>query len=375
MAAKTDISTIPTDYQTQLLLAALADEEHRIPSDARGATLDIMYSRQWIKEYTADGRLASAVRNYPGFTHFRLTHHGVNAANKAKAQVPTAQTAVPAEEYPANPAGLAAADRDLYAARFLLRTEQRKNAQLDLHDRCVQLRYRIAEILAELSRAAENLPVKPTFRYWKVPETIDDAKRCCIECGESVDGLVTVEHTVYGVGAVVCLAHDGQQVRALLSAQARRWELEALAERYPVDSVAVHTPEGDEAYADTVTVKSGPGADGTVDVVSSRYTGKLIQVPLDSLQPLSRFAQVPLNPDYEVTGWWTVTDRGGRQITLVRADSFDSARAELNPQTRQVGQRLGGLLFRPIGVPELPAALAAAVTSPAERHAEPRRAV
>ncbi|MER5222906.1 hypothetical protein [Streptomyces flaveus] len=85
MGTKTGINTIPTDYQAALLLAALDDEHHRIPRDANGRTLDLMYARQWVKEYTATGKLAAAVRDYPGFTHFRLTHHGINAARRVKA--------------------------------------------------------------------------------------------------------------------------------------------------------------------------------------------------------------------------------------------------------------------------------------------------
>lgn len=86
MGTKTGIETVPSAYQAGLLLAALADDRRRIPSDAKGRTLDIMLSRQWVREYTADGRRAAAVPNYPGFTHFRLTHHGINAARKVKAQ-------------------------------------------------------------------------------------------------------------------------------------------------------------------------------------------------------------------------------------------------------------------------------------------------
>ncbi|MFI7415272.1 hypothetical protein ACIBU0_42230 [Streptomyces sp. NPDC049627] len=85
MATKTGINTVPTRPQADLLIVALGAPNHRIPSTATGRTLDIMLRRQWIREYTSDGRLASTVRDYPGFTHFRLTHHGVNAAKKARA--------------------------------------------------------------------------------------------------------------------------------------------------------------------------------------------------------------------------------------------------------------------------------------------------
>lgn len=85
MTSKTNVDAHPTPYQSELLRAALADEKHRIPSDANGRTLDLMLGRRWISEYTADGRLAATVRDYPGFTHFRLSHIGVNAARTAKA--------------------------------------------------------------------------------------------------------------------------------------------------------------------------------------------------------------------------------------------------------------------------------------------------
>ncbi|MFC9280914.1 hypothetical protein [Streptomyces collinus] len=101
MGTKTGIDTVPSDYQAGLLLAALADDRHRIPSNAKGRTLDIMVSRQWVREYTADGRRAAAVPNYSGFTHFRLTHHGINAARKVKAQREAAEAAqTPAESQP-----------------------------------------------------------------------------------------------------------------------------------------------------------------------------------------------------------------------------------------------------------------------------------
>lgn len=87
MGTKTGWNTTPTDRQADLLIAALDAENHRIPSAAKGRTLDLMYARQWVKEYAFDGRLAGPARRagYQGFTHFRLTHHGVNAAKKARA--------------------------------------------------------------------------------------------------------------------------------------------------------------------------------------------------------------------------------------------------------------------------------------------------
>lgn len=86
MDSKTNISAWPTPYQAKLLRAALADDEHRIPSDANGRTLDLFLGRRWIEEYTADGRLAAGVQDYTGFTHFRLSNPvGFNRARTAQA--------------------------------------------------------------------------------------------------------------------------------------------------------------------------------------------------------------------------------------------------------------------------------------------------
>ncbi|MFE0063262.1 hypothetical protein [Streptomyces sp. NPDC059003] len=72
----------PTDYQTRLLLAALADTQHRIPSDAKRRTLKIMADRQWVRP-----RRLALIEG--GIADWRLTHHGVNAANRAHtAQLP-----------------------------------------------------------------------------------------------------------------------------------------------------------------------------------------------------------------------------------------------------------------------------------------------
>ncbi|QDN54053.1 hypothetical protein [Streptomyces sp. S1D4-20] len=191
----------------------------------------------------------------------------------------------PAEEYPANQAGLAAADRDLYAARVHLRTEQDKSVQLDLYDRCAQLGYRIAEILNVVNGSSAGLPVRPTFTYTLVPKNQDDDKRCCIVCGSSTDGLLEVMHTAARIQASVCLAHDGRQVRDILATHARHQELQALAERYPVNSTALYAPESG-TYRDVVVVQSGPAEDGTVEASSARHKGKPIRVPLDKLTPL-----------------------------------------------------------------------------------------
>ncbi|OEJ21033.1 hypothetical protein [Streptomyces subrutilus] len=84
MPTNTSVNATPSDHQGELLIAALAHSSHRVPG-AKGRTLDIMARRQWVKEHTSTGRLASTVRDYPGFTHFRLTHLGVNAARRVQA--------------------------------------------------------------------------------------------------------------------------------------------------------------------------------------------------------------------------------------------------------------------------------------------------
>jgi hypothetical protein len=162
-----------------------------------------------------------------------------------------------AEEYPANQAGLATADRDLHAARVRLRTEQDKSTQLDLHDRCAQLRYRIAEILNVVNGSYAHLPVKPTFTYTRVPENQDDDTRCCIECGNSADGLLEVEHTASGISTSVCLAHDGRRVRDMLATHARHQETQPPAEQAPVSSGTLDAPERG-THRDVADVQSGP---------------------------------------------------------------------------------------------------------------------
>ncbi|MFF3787128.1 hypothetical protein [Streptomyces sp. NPDC001933] len=83
--------TTPTDYQAGLLIAALADSQHRIPSDARGRTLDIMRTgREWIRARRLTSTTA-AVKS--GAKDYVLTHHGVNVANRAR-------TAQLAQKYP-----------------------------------------------------------------------------------------------------------------------------------------------------------------------------------------------------------------------------------------------------------------------------------
>ncbi|MDQ0784837.1 hypothetical protein [Streptomyces sp. B3I8] len=87
MGTKTSRDAVPTAYQSRLLLAALNDPRHRLPSGVRRATTDVMRRRQWVREYGVDGRPVDDGR-LPGagapLSRFRLTHHGVNAARRAR---------------------------------------------------------------------------------------------------------------------------------------------------------------------------------------------------------------------------------------------------------------------------------------------------
>ncbi|WP_440580911.1 hypothetical protein [Streptomyces sp. PT19] len=79
-----------TDYEARLLLAALDDTQHRIPSDAKTRTLNIMRLRHWARPVLRDRSGSSIPSNV---RHWTLTHHGVNAANRAR-------TAQLAEQFP-----------------------------------------------------------------------------------------------------------------------------------------------------------------------------------------------------------------------------------------------------------------------------------
>ncbi|MGW3627608.1 hypothetical protein [Streptomyces sp. NPDC000880] len=100
MASNISITAAPTAYQGGLLLAALADKEHRIPSDARGATIDLMHERQWLLQYRNDGTLLDLGTRHTPNTHFRLTHHGVKAAERFRER----QNAKTVQPTPAEPA-------------------------------------------------------------------------------------------------------------------------------------------------------------------------------------------------------------------------------------------------------------------------------
>lgn len=43
----TSAKATPSPYQRQLLIAALQDQAHRLPTDANSATLDLMRSWRW----------------------------------------------------------------------------------------------------------------------------------------------------------------------------------------------------------------------------------------------------------------------------------------------------------------------------------------
>ncbi|TWF74033.1 hypothetical protein FHX78_1265 [Streptomyces capillispiralis] len=90
MGTKTSRDATPTAYQCRLLLAALKDSRHQLPSTARSVTTDVMRRRQWVREYGADGRPLDPRRSdgeRAAGSRFRLTHHGVNAARRAEAAV------------------------------------------------------------------------------------------------------------------------------------------------------------------------------------------------------------------------------------------------------------------------------------------------
>ncbi|WP_331726061.1 hypothetical protein [Streptomyces sp. NBC_00470] len=84
MGTKTGRDTVPSSYQAQLLRDALTDAKHRLPTDARRSALNVMRRRRWIVEYTP-GSSRAATRGGSGFTRFRLSHHGVNAARRLRA--------------------------------------------------------------------------------------------------------------------------------------------------------------------------------------------------------------------------------------------------------------------------------------------------
>ncbi|MDI3101980.1 hypothetical protein QJ054_33640 [Streptomyces sp. AN-3] len=348
----------PTDYQARLLLAALADPQHRIPSDARKRTLEIMSGRhEWVQERRLTSTLAFAESNVRDWV---LTHHGVNAANKVKAAQGNAAEkrartvaveGIAAEAYPANQAGLAAAERDLYAARKRLRAQPGLTEHTALTHRCAQLRYRMNEIVAVLNGSYANVSVAPTFTYGLVPEDQDDRTRCCIECGNFAEGLLEVVHTASGVSTAVCLAHDDLRVRDRLTEHVRRQELNALTKRFPAGAAAFFTPEG-TTERDVVVVNSGPDRDGTVEVLSMNQGGAPLRAPLAALEELP---ELPPEPEGEITDWWTITDAQGAELTRVQAEDDPRARkaAERHPAVVAAIRRDKGFAVRRLRTSEL----------------------
>ncbi|MFD5856129.1 hypothetical protein [Streptomyces chartreusis] len=139
-------------------------------------------------------------------------------------------------------------------------------------------------------------------------------------------------------------------------------ELHVLAKRYPVGSAAVFTPEG-ATERDVVVVNSGPDESGTVEVLSAKQGGKALRAPLAALEELP----LPPAPEGDPTDYWTVTDDKGQEVTLVRAESMEGARAEVekDPQAAAVAKRLGGLFYRRVRTSELPPEIRAAVEAEA----------
>ncbi|MFJ2225633.1 hypothetical protein ACIOFY_37025 [Streptomyces anulatus] len=99
-------------------------------------------------------------------------------------------------------------------------------------------------------------------------------------------------------------------------------ELARLAAQYPAGTVAVRLPEGDERRRDVVVVLDKPDLAGKVQVHSVAANGK-VRVPLAELRPAP---QLPPEPEGEITGWWSITDANGAELTRVQAESDPAAR-------------------------------------------------
>lgn len=299
--------TEPTDYQAGLLLAALADSQHRIPSDARVRTLDIMRStkRQWIRPRRRSDSLAAVEA---GVKDFVLTHHGVNAANKVKAA---------------------------------------QSNNVEKRPRTVDVEG-IGWTCVDPGRtwAAEHEGVK--FELERRTRNVRD------ECPDTGWYLYGGSHfgeymaARFKEAAVEAFPHvcpkDGHPQPAN--------EEQEPAERFPVDSAAVYVPEPTESYRDVVIVKSRPDADGKVDAISGRYNGKNIRVPLDKLQQLPALTPAP---EGKLTDWWGIFDREGNEVTQVEATGYEHARqeAEKDPKARAESLRAGGLVYRRLRTSEV----------------------
>ncbi|MFB6629937.1 hypothetical protein ACFCWY_08585 [Streptomyces sp. NPDC056362] len=133
----------------------------------------------------------------------------------------------------------------------------------------------------------------------------------------------------------------------------------APAAPFTVGSALLYLPE-DGAERDVVLLNSDPDEDGTVEVLSVSQGGAELRVPLARLEELPK---LPPAAEGDPTDYWTVTDDKGQEVTLVRAETMEGARAEVekDPQAAAVAKRLGGLFYRRVRTSELPAEIRAAV--------------
>ncbi|NML55089.1 hypothetical protein HHL19_35830 [Streptomyces sp. R302] len=157
-------------------------------------------------------------------------------------------------------------------------------------------------------------------------------------------------------------AADGHSFRILPPEQpepAAAAEETVPAVPFTVGSALLYVPE-DGMERDVVLLNSGPDGDGTVEVLSVKQGGKPLRVPLAMLKELP---ELPPAPEGVPTDYWTVTDKDGQQVTLVRAETLEGARGEVekDPQAAAVARRLGGLSYRRLRTSELPPEIRAAV--------------
>lgn len=154
-------------------------------------------------------------------------------------------------------------------------------------------------------------------------------------------------------------AADGHSFRILPPEQPATVEKSAPAVPFTVGSALLYLPEG-ATERDVVLLNSDPDTDGTVEVLSVRQGGKAFRAPLASLEELP---ELPPAPEGDPTDYWTVTDKDGQQVTLVRAETLKGARAEVekDPQAAAVAKRLGGLFYRRVRTSELPPEIRAAL--------------
>ncbi|MER7952015.1 hypothetical protein ABTY59_31955 [Streptomyces sp. NPDC096079] len=132
---------------------------------------------------------------------------------------------------------------------------------------------------------------------------------------------------------------------------------------FTVGSALLYLPE-DGTEQDVVLLNSGPDENGAVEVLSVKQGGKPLHVPLARLEELP---ELPPAPEGIPTDYWTVTDDKSQEVTVVRAETVEGARAEVekDPQTAAVAKRLGGLSYRRLRTSELPSEIRAAVEADA----------